>query len=197
MKVKFQLKTFNFTKKGVTLSIGFMYSMLSYGRLVRKLDVPAHCAGARYTDPTYAIPVWRQRKGEGVKSISLSLHTGLLCYGHAPAVLDHLDCLRRNCSFYTWNIQQLQDLNLIVCGHYCLNFLFHMYNIYKLNMFCRLFSSNTTENDSLTVFLFKKITEHTNKNENIIISVRLAFKLVKRKSLSNSLCTSVRLLENI
>ena len=38
-------------------------------------------------------------------------------YGLAPAVSHHIDRLQRNCSFYTWNIQQLQDLNSIVCGH--------------------------------------------------------------------------------
>ena len=84
-------------------------------------------------------------------------------YGLPPMVPQHIDRLRRNCTVYEWNIQQLQSINSIVCGEYCIDFLFYMSRGFELNMFCSLFSNDSRKNDSLSKKLFNKITKKKRK----------------------------------
>lgn len=91
-------------------------------------------------------------------------------YGLPPAIPQHVDRLRRNCHIYDWNIQQLQSIDSSVCGHYCIDFLFYMSSGYSMDHFCTLFSSNTVENDKLSVTMYKRILKNTKicKNKKII-----------------------------
>ena len=76
-------------------------------------------------------------------------------FGLPPYVVHHLHRLQRNTSYYTWNVQQLQDWTSNVCGHYCVNFLYHMSYGHCFDSFLRLFTDNRMYNDKLTLKLFK------------------------------------------
>lgn len=93
-------------------------------------------------------------------------------YGLPPTVEAHLDRIRRNSTSYEWSIPQLQSIDSSVCGQFCIAFLFYMSHGYDLRRFCSLFSTDTVENDRLSLTLFNHITKckKIHKNKNIVCS---------------------------
>lgn len=87
-------------------------------------------------------------------------------YGLPPAVPQHIDRLRRNSVSYEWSIPQLQSIDSSVCGQFCIAFLFYMSHGYNLHRFCSLFSTDTLDNDRLSMTLFNHITKSKKIHKN-------------------------------
>lgn len=72
-------------------------------------------------------------------------------YGHDATFYDQrLEVfLKKNCSYHTFNSNELQSLWTSVCGQYCLYFLLHRCRLIPANSIIGLFTRNKEHNDQL------------------------------------------------
>lgn len=78
-------------------------------------------------------------------------------YGLPPYISYYINRIKRNCSKYVWNENQMQGFDTKVCGQYCLVFLYYMQQKKSIKNFKKIFSKSFKENDKLVLKLFKKI----------------------------------------
>jgi hypothetical protein len=70
-------------------------------------------------------------------------------YGLAPPLEEFANFLERNCTTWTYNKQELQSLDTMVCGHYCIWFLSERARGHSMRDIINQFSTtgNTRTND--------------------------------------------------
>ena len=88
-------------------------------------------------------------------------------YGLPPQVPQHLQRVRMNCKIYKWNTKRLQSFNSLVCGQYCLMFLYYMSHGYTMEKFCSMFSDNCTNNDKIARHFYNNYSRYKVKNRKI------------------------------
>lgn len=75
-------------------------------------------------------------------------------YGRPPTVPDHIQFIRRNSCCYRYNTMPLQSEYSLVCGHYCLTFLYLRSLGFQMKDFTSIFSENVNKNDALVYKVF-------------------------------------------
>ena len=127
--------------------------VLPADKIPRVLTKPTSCVFNTdiHTQPgSHWVALFIDKRGRGIFFNS---------YGMPPLVPQHLKSIQRNTISYRWNEQQLQSLNSIVCGQFCLMFLDYMKRGYSLDKFCKLFTSNYLRNDRITDRFYKRIRD--------------------------------------
>lgn len=70
-------------------------------------------------------------------------------YGLPPLYKRFRDFLDTQCTSWTFNEQQLQQLTSHVCGHYCVFYLLHRCRDISMNTIVHMFGPNVLDNDVL------------------------------------------------
>ena len=86
-------------------------------------------------------------------------------YGLASTSRWHLDRLERNCKRFKWNKKKLQSIDsnivlcfcILVCGEYCIMFLYFMSSGRSLRTLCQVFQSDSRANDKLVSKFYKNV----------------------------------------
>lgn len=86
-------------------------------------------------------------------------------FGMPPFVQDHIDRLRENCKMIKFNKKQLQSESSVVCGQFCIMFLFYAAHDIELHKFFDLFASDLEKNDSIVEEFAAKVQNHAKKKK--------------------------------
>lgn len=90
-------------------------------------------------------------------------------YGERPRVSLHKRFLSRVCKSWTYNHVDLQALDSLVCGHYCVMYILCKAHGYTLSDFVKCFSPNCAQNDELVEKMFLRYSKNVKLCDDVVV----------------------------